>query len=134
MKVMDTNIYDVTENIVIMGTCLKRMQPKAYDKLLEICDNIYELCLEETHINMAVTKIGGMLRTKKIKKIIFASVDKSPHCIQLHYIQDELKKMMNLENIEIENYVVVNNELVEIDSKIISLSKNLSELKNKYGE
>lgn len=40
--------------------------------------------------------------------------------------------MMNLENIEIENYVVVNNELVEISSKTISLSKNLSELKNKY--
>jgi len=129
MKVMDTNIYDVTENIVIMGTCLKRMQPKAYDKLLEICDNIYELCLEETHINMAVTKIGGMLRTKKIKKIIFASVDKSPHCIQLHYIQDELLKMMDLTDIEIENYVAVDNELYPIDKETISLSKNLLKIK-----
>lgn len=129
MKVMDTNIYDVTENIVIMGTCLKRMQPKAYDKLLEICDNIYELCLEETHINMAVTKIGGMLRTKKIKKVIFASVDKSPHCIQLHYIQDELLKMMDLTDIEIENYVAVDNELYPIDKETISLSKNLLKIK-----
>jgi len=129
MKVMDSNIYDVTENIVIMGTCLKRMQPKAYDKLLEICDNIYELCLEETHINMAVTKIGGMLRTKKIKKIIFASVDKSPHCIQLHYIQDELLKMMDLTDIEIENYVAVDNELYPIDKETISLSKNLLKIK-----
>ena len=32
--------------------------------------------------------------------------------------------MMNLENIEIQNYVVVDNELIEIDSEIISLSKN----------
>ena len=69
---------------------------------------------------MAVTKIGGMLRTGKIKRIIFASVDKSPHCIQLHYIQDELRKMMNLENIEIENYVVVNNELIKLDKEVIS--------------
>ena len=37
--------------------------------------------------------------------------------------------MMNLENIEIQNYVVVDNELIEIDSEIISLSKNLSKLK-----
>lgn len=77
---------------------------------------------------MAITKIGGMLRTNKIKKIIFATVDKSPHCIQLHYIQDELRKMMNLSNIEIENYVIVDNELIKINTEIISLSKNLSKL------
>lgn len=79
---------------------------------------------------MAITKIGGMLRTGKIHKIIFATVDKSPHCIQLHYIQDELKKMMNLEKMNIKNYVIVNNELEEIPPEIISLSKNLYELKN----
>ena len=133
-ELMKSNIYDVDKTIIIVGSCLKAMQPDGFEKVKELSNNIYELCLEETHINMAITKIGGMLRTGKIKKLIFASVDKSPHCIQLHYIQDELKKMMNLENIEIENYVVVNNELIKIDSKIISLSKNLSELKNKYGE
>lgn len=129
MRVMDTNIYDVTNTIVIMGTCLKRMQPKAYEELLKICDNVYELCLEETHVNMAITKIGGMLRTKKIKKVIFASVDKSPHCIQLHYIQDELLKMMNLDDIEIDNYIAVDNELYQIDKETISLSKNLLKIK-----
>jgi len=40
------------------------------------------------------------------------------------------KKMMDLSDIEIENYVVVDNELVSISSKIISLSKNLKELSN----
>ncbi len=79
---------------------------------------------------MAITKVGGMLRTGKIHKIIFATVDKSPHCIQMHYIQDELKKMMNIDNIDIKNYVVVDNELEEITPEIISLSKNLSKLKN----
>ena len=130
-EVMKTNIYDVEYTVIIVGSCLKYMQPKGYNKLKEICNNIYELCLEETHINMAITKIGGMLRTGKIHKIIFATVDKSPHCIQMHYIQDELKKMMNINNIDIKNYVVVDNELEEITPEIISLSKNLSELKKK---
>lgn len=127
-EVLNSNIYDVSDTIIIVGSCLKNMQPSGYEKLKDISLNIYYLCLEETHVNMAVTKIGGMLRTGKVKRIIFASVDKSPHCIQLHYIQDELRKMMNLENIEIENYIVVNNELIKLDKEVISLSKNLKAL------
>ena len=127
-ELMKSNIYDVDETIIVVGSCLKNMQPKGYEELQKISNNVYELCLEETHINMAITKIGGMLRINKIKKIIFASVDKSPHCIQLHYIQDELRKMMNLSNIEIENYVIVDNELIKISAETISLSKNLSKL------
>ena len=123
-EIMKTNIYDVSDTIIIVGSCLKYMQPEGFKKLKVISDNIYELCLEETHINMV------MLRTFKIKNLLFVSVDKSPHCIQLHYIQDELKKMMNIENIDIKNYVVVNNELEEITPEIISLSKNLGKLKN----
>ena len=138
MKVlMKSNIYDVDDTIIIAGSCLKSMQREGFKKLEQISNNIYELCLEETHINMAITKIGGMIRTKKVKRIIFASVDRSPHCIQLHYIQDELQKMMDLTNVKIENYVVVDNELLPISPQVISMSKNLkelSEIKSKIGE
>ena len=111
-ELMKTNIYDVEDTIIIVGSCLKYMQPKGFEKLQKISNNIYELCLEETHINMAITKIGGILRTGKIHKIIFATVDKSPHCIQMHYIQDELKRMMSIDNIDIKNYVIVNKKFI----------------------
>ena len=130
-EVMTTNIYDIDETIIIVGTCLKNMQPEGYKKLEKISKNIYNLCLENTHVNMAITKIGGMIRTGKVHNIIFATVDESPHCIQMHYIQDELREMMNLENVNIKNYVVVNDELIEISPKLILLSKKLSELKEK---
>lgn len=130
-EVMTSNIYDIDETIIIVGTCLKSMQPNGYKKLERISKNIYNLCLENTHINMAITKIGGMIRTGKVLNIIFATVDESPHCIQMHYIQDELREMMNLENINIKNYVVVNDELIEISPKLILLSKKLSEIKEK---
>ena len=113
------------------------MQLNGHEKLQKISTNIYYLCLEETHINMAITKIGGMLRKNKIKRIVFVSVDKLLRCIGLHYIQDELRKMMKLSNVEIENYVVVDNELIKIDKETISLSKNLkelAELKPKVGD
>lgn len=129
-EVMTSNIYDIDETIIV-GTCLKYMQPEGYKKLEKISKNIYNLCLENTHVNMAITKIGGMIRTGKVHNIIFATVDESPHCIQMHYIQDELREMINLENINIKNYVVVNNELIEVSCKLILLSKKLSELKKK---
>lgn len=79
---------------------------------------------------MAITKISAMLSTNKVKNIIFASVDKSPHCVQLHYIGYELKRVMDLKDIDIKNYVVVDNKLIEISPKTISLSKNLSKLES----
>ena len=126
---MISNIYDVDDTIIVVGSCLKNMQPQGFEKVKALSENLYELCLEENHVNMAITKIGGMLRTGKVKRIIFATVDKSPHCVQVHYIRNELEKMMDLKNVTIENYVVVDNELVEIDNDIISMSKALAKIK-----
>lgn len=129
---MKSNIYESEDEIIIVGSCLKTMCSKAYEKLQNVGLPIFDLCLEQTHINLAITKILGMIRAKKIKKIIFASVDKSPHCIQLHYIQDEIRKLGF--NIEFKNYIAVNDEIIEISKDTISLSKNLfklSELLNK---
>ena len=90
--------------------------------------NIYD-------VEKTIVVIGSCLPSmqpdayKELEKIIFASVDKSPHCIQLHYVQNELKGMINLKNIQIENYVAVNNKLEKIDEDIISLSKNFVKLK-----
>ena len=53
-EVMKTNIYEAPDTVIIVGSCLKYMQPKGFDKLKEIWNNIYELCLEETHINIGM--------------------------------------------------------------------------------
>lgn len=130
-NLLRSNVFDISETVIIAGSCLKDMQPDTFKDLEKISKNIYEVCLEETHMNMATTKVIGMLARDKIKNLIFATVDKSPHCIQIHYIRKELENMMNLDNIHITHYVSVNNKLVEIPLEVIGLSKNLSELKNK---
>ena len=106
-----------------------RMQPKAYKELKKISSNIYDVCFEKEHLNMVVTKIIGMVARGKIKKLVFATVDKSPHCVQLHYVIKELENAIDISNVEIINYVAVDNKLIEIPIEIISLSKNLSKLK-----
>ena len=133
-ELMKTNIYDVNKTIIIIGSCLRDREPLVYKQLEEISKDIYDVCLEETHINMAITKIGGMLRTNIVKKVLFVSVDRSPHCVQLHYIQEELRKMMSLENVAIGNYVAHNGKLIKISPETISLSKNLMSLENSRKE
>lgn len=129
---LKTNCFDVEETMIIAGSCLEQMQPKAFQELKNISNNIYDVCLEKDHLNMVVTKIIGMLARGKVKKLIFASVDKSPHCVQLHYIVKELENAIDISNIEIKNCVAVDNELIDIPLEVISLSKNLSKLKEKF--
>lgn len=126
---LKTNCFDVQENIIIVGSCLPSMQPKAYEELKSISNNIYDVCLEKEHLNMVVTKVIGMLARGKIKELIFATVDKSPHCVQLHYVVKELENAINLDNIKIKNYVAVDNKLTEIPIEVIGVSKNLAKLK-----
>lgn len=128
---MKTNCYDVEENMCIIGICLKNMQKEVYESLEKEYGTIYEVCLEQTHINMLITKLIGMLSRVKVKKLIFASVDRSPHCVQLHYVENEIRKAMNLDDTEIIHYIAKDNKLYEIPKNIINLSKDLVTLKNK---
>ena len=129
---LKTNCFDIQETMIIVGSCMQRMQPDAYKELENISNNIYDVCLEKEHLNMIVTKIIGMVAREKIKKLIFATIDKSPHCVQLHYVVKELENALDISNIEIVNYVATNNKLIEIPIEVIGLSKNLSKLKETY--
>ena len=127
-NLMKTNCYDITEEMIIVGSCLEAMQPKAFEELKnKYSNNIYEVCLEEVHLNMVITKLFGMLSRVNVKRIVFATVDKSPHCIQMHYIENEIKKAMNLDTTEFIHYVAVDDKLVEISSESIRKSKSLAE-------
>lgn len=127
MNLLETNIYDVKGKVLICGTCLPRMQKDGFKKLEKGFDTILYLCLEKEHINMAITKICGMISTKKIESLTFASVNKSPHCIQLHYMKHEIERIMK-DIPKIENIIIEDNKIYKISDETISLSKNLVKL------
>ena len=130
-NLLETNIYDVKGKVLVCGTCLAKMEPEAYKRIIKNYDCILALCLEKEHINMAITKICGMLSCNKITELTFASVNKSPHCTQLHYIKNEIKRMMNNDNLPlITNIIVENNKEYMIEDNALTMSKNLVELSN----
>ncbi len=124
---LTTNIYEPQGVVLIAGTCLPRMEKEAFARLAEHADHIYSLCLEQSHINMAVTKLGAMAATGRISKMIFATVDRSPHCTQLHYIDHEIRRMMALP-FETEHFVAWQGQLFPVSDDAIEQSKTLRTL------
>jgi len=126
-NLMTTNVYSCKGNIVITGTCLPTVSPEGFAAVAEGAEQIYSLCLEDTHINMAITKIAAILGTGQVTSIRFVSVDRSPHCTQLHYIRHEIERTMP-EHIPMEDWVVVKDRPVRVTEQAIELSKSLAVL------
>jgi hypothetical protein len=124
---METNVYAVKGRVLIVGACLPQVFPEAVRELSAEADQVYSLCLETTHINMAVTKLSAVFGTGQLEKLVFASVDRSPHCTQMHYIMHEIERTCK-EHIPVENYVVVDGELIRVPEAAIDLSKSLGRL------
>lgn len=130
-SLLERNIYDVKGKVLICGTCLHRMYPNAYEELSSEYDTILTLCLEKEHINVAITKICGILSTKNVTSLTFASVNRSPHCTQLHYIKHEIKRVMNTKELpELTNIIIQDNQRYIIDEDTLELSKDLIKLSN----
>ena len=126
-ELMSSNIYDAAGAVLIAGSCLESTHPKAFARLAEGMDRVYTLCLEQTHINMAITKIAAMLGTGQIQRLVFASVDRSPHCVQLHYIKHEIQRTMEI-RIPVESYVAVGDSCVKVSEAAVEASKSLARL------
>ena len=130
-NLLERNIYDLKGNALICGTCLPNMQKLGFYKIKDDYDTIVSLCLEHDHINMAITKICGAISTNNIKSLTFASVNKSPHCIQLHYIKNEIERIMDKKQIpSIKNIIIQDNKIYEIEDEVLSISKDLIKLSN----
>ena len=134
-NLLEKNIYDIKGKVLICGSCLPSMQKEGFDKVKDDYDTIVYLCLEKDHINMAITKICGVLSTNNVESLTFASVNKSPHCTSMHYITNEIKRVMDNDKLpKINNIIIQDNKIYEIDEKTLSLSKDLvklSEMLNK---
>ncbi len=124
---METNVYSVRGRVLVVGSCLPEVAPEAYGRLAAEADQVYSLCLETTHINMAVTKLSAILGTGRMTKLVLASVDRSPHCTQLHYIRHEIERTLQT-HVPVEDCVVSGGRIVPVPDAAIELSKSLAKL------
>ena len=126
-NLMETNVYAVKGRVLIVGACLPQVWPEAFARLAAQADQVYALCLESTHINMAVTKLSAVFGTGQLERLSFASVDRSPHCTQMHYIMHEIERTLK-QHVPVESRVVVDGRIIAVPDSAIDLSKSLGKL------
>lgn len=124
---MSTNVYTFSGAVLIVGSCLPQVSPKGFAACAAGMDQIFSLCLEQTHINMAITKLSAILGAGQVRRIRFATVDRSPHCTQMHYMVHEIERVLP-EHIPMEQFVVLQDSPVAVSPEAIELSKSLARL------
>ena len=126
-RLMETNVYALKDRVLIVGACLPQVWPEAFEALAKEADQVYSLCLEDTHVNMAITKLSAVFGTGQLKKLVFASVDRSPHCTQMHYMMHEIQRTLKA-HVPTESYVVSEGRIVRVPEAAVELSKSLARL------
>lgn len=124
---LETNVYSFRGTVLICGACLPEVSPEGFRQLSARADGCYALCLERDHLNLAVTKLTAILGTGLVTRLLFATVDRSPHCVQMHFMRHEVERILP-EHIPMESWVVVDDVPVRISPETVERAKSLARL------
>ncbi len=136
---MRTNVGDKSlqqnGNLLLIGSCMEKRFPEIVNEYRSKDEGypILHVCLEETHMNQAGFKIASIIRYSGIKKVAALTVDGSPHCVQLHYVVEDIKRHFT-SDIDIKHYVVEKGKVHEITSQAIKKSRHLSKIQKMIGK
>ena len=114
--------------LVLLGRCLEAEKPWVLGELRRrgIDYPVVTVCLEAEHVNMVGFKLAGLLaRLPSVKELVVVTTDGSMHCIQLHYLAEELEKVMP-GRFRRRHFVVTRGELVEVPAEAVKASRFLA--------
>ncbi len=117
------------EALLLLGRCVEIEKPWALKQLLEKKDYaILSICLEEHHVNHVGFKIAGIIARLGFREVAVLTTDGSMHCVQLHYMLEEIEKIMG-KRFERKHYVALRDHVEEIPPEAVKASRYLSKVK-----
>jgi hypothetical protein len=114
--------------LLLIGSCMDRY-PDIVEEFSERNGGFaaLQVCLEETHVNQAGFKIGSIIKYAGITDVVVLTVDGSPHCIQLHYVIEDIKRHFAPE-ITTAHYVIEKGIVYEVSAEAVKRSRHLSKI------
>jgi len=130
-RLMDNNVASrllrEKRKLLIVGRCLEVEKPWAIERFSNEEYAKLTVCLEETHVNMAGFKLAGILARIPFEEVAVLTTDGSMHCIQLHFMVEEIFRLMNL-HVRRRHFVVAGSEIVEIPAEAVKTARYLSKV------
>ncbi len=130
---LSTNVGDAElrekGNVLLVGTCALKRYPSIVEEYAkkDVEKAILPVCMEEVHMNHAGYKIASIVRYAHIRKLTALTIDGSPHCVQLHYVVEDIQRHFTPE-IETEHFVIEKGEVVRISPTAVKRSRHLSKI------
>ena len=130
---MRTNVGDQIlrdrGKLLLVGSCMDRY-PNIVEELSERGTfEVLHICLEETHMNQAGFKIASIIKYAGISDVAALTVDGSPHCVQLHYVIEDIKRHFAPEIITT-HYVIEKGVVHEVSDDAVKRSRHLSKIQS----
>jgi len=111
-------------SLLVYSKCIEQEYPEI---LREFSNGRVPLgvCMELIHMNKVGFKILSIVKLSGIRELVILTVDGSPHCIQLHFIGEHIKRVLD-ERTPIMHYVIEKGKVFEISTEVIRLARHLS--------
>jgi len=120
-----SRLFRDRRKLLIIGRCVEVEHPDA----LKPFSNGYAVlsaCLEEEHVNKVGFKLAGVLARGDYEEVSVLTVDGSLHCVQLHYMVEEVFKVLGNPPVRRRHFVIEGGRVVEVPCEAVKASRYLS--------
>ena len=123
-RLLDINAKSVvfrdSKKLAVISRCLELEKPWVLEKLRGEGYVAITACPEAEHINMIGFKLAGIIARCDFEEVAVVTVDGSMHCTQLHWVLEEIYKLMK-PSTRRRHLVVYENSLLRSLKKLLSV-------------
>ncbi|OYT38985.1 MAG: 4Fe-4S ferredoxin [Desulfurococcales archaeon ex4484_58] len=113
------------DKLLIIGRCVEIEHLGILNKYIEQGYAVLSVCLEAEHVNMVGFKLASILARNDFSEVTILTVDGSMHCTQLHWMVEEVFKIMRPASIKRKHIVIYKGRECLIDEKTVKISRFL---------
>jgi len=114
--------------LLIMSRCIELEHPELIEGFKSKYA-IFTVCPEEEHVNHVGFKLAGVLARGNYAEVAVLSVDGSMHCVQLHFMVEEIFKIMKLDGkIRRRHFVLTKGDVIEVSEECVKNARYLSRI------
>jgi len=136
-RLLDINakstLFRDSKKLLVASRCLETEKPWLIEEFKKKGYIVVTACPEAEHVNMLGFKLCGILARCSFEEIAVLSVDGSMHCTQLHWMLEEVFKIVK-PGAQRRHFVVYEGDVVEVSEKTVKYSRYLAKVERLTSE